>query len=233
MAVTGVKTQTKLKIHLDFSHLAQSNNHHKWSRNSDGEGPFKAGMVALLAQPNNPDWPVVANNSVSTDFASPRHNDLLVNLMIALSLPENSMFSGEHVFWSAFKTYPVRHLQTYESSVLTQMCWQPCSGGHESDPEKETLPYWTHTLLWNLMQSLNSSYHAQHRLQPRHTANSWRNTVVLTWACFLVCIQHISLSTFADVWFISADANMLAAVSLGTYTWTWKETSNRLSVTLY
>lgn len=41
----------------------------------------------------------------------------------------------EHVFWSAFSTYPTRHLHSYESPLLIQTCWQlfPCA--HASEPE--------------------------------------------------------------------------------------------------
>ena len=47
-----------------------------------------------------------------------------------------SKFLREHVFWSVFKTYPTRHLQVYDSPLLTQICWQSCPWEHVSEPEK-------------------------------------------------------------------------------------------------
>lgn len=43
-----------------------------------------------------------------------------------------------HVLPSGFKTYPLLHLQMYESSVSMQMCWHSCPRAHGSAPEKET-----------------------------------------------------------------------------------------------
>ncbi len=52
---------------------------------------------------------------------------------------------------------------------------------------------------------------------------------ILTWACFLVCIQHISHSTLAVVWGAIVDTNMLAVMSLRACIWTCKDTSPHLS----
>lgn len=40
----------------------------------------------------------------------------------------------EHVFWSAFNTYPTRHWQLYESPLLIHICWQSCLWAQASEP---------------------------------------------------------------------------------------------------
>lgn len=47
---------------------------------------------------------------------------------------------------------------------------------------------------------------------------------ILTWACFLVCVQHISRPALALVWVSVADANVLAVISQCTRVWTWNKT---------
>ncbi len=54
---------------------------------------------------------------------------------------------------------------------------------------------------------------------------------VLTWACFLVHIQHISLMTHTKVRVAIFDTNVLAVMFLGTCIWTWKETLAQLQST--
>ena len=39
--------------------------------------------------------------------------------------------------WSAFKTYPVRHWQTYELPLFMQTCWQLFPRAHRSPPGKK------------------------------------------------------------------------------------------------
>lgn len=48
----------------------------------------------------------------------------------------------EHVFWSAFKTYPTWHSQRYELSLWTQMCWQSCPFAQKSNPVKKQHHIW-------------------------------------------------------------------------------------------
>jgi len=102
--------------------------------------------------------------------------------------PENSLTSHknkylkrrvllrEHVFRSAFKVYPSRHLQVYESPLLTQICWQSCPWEHASGPVKKH----SHaSLLWSAAHSQktktklpNTIYILRlslERVAPRHT----------------------------------------------------------------
>lgn len=49
---------------------------------------------------------------------------------------------------------------------------------------------------------------------------------ILTWACFLVRVQHVSHPALALVRVSVADANVLAVISLCTRVWTWNKTEN-------
>lgn len=46
---------------------------------------------------------------------------------------------------------------------------------------------------------------------------------ILTWTCFLVCVQHISHPAHALVRVSVADANVLAVIPLCTRVWTWNQ----------
>lgn len=121
----------------------------------------------------------------------------------------------EHVFWSAFKTYPTWHSQRYESSLWTQMCWQSCPFAHKSNPVKKQLHIWL-TYTDDTIQSTSIV---------KNSPLVYEKQIFkfLTWACFLVWIQYVSHFTFAHVWITSAETNVLAVMSLGTCVWTWKK----------
>lgn len=77
-------------------------------------------------------WPVV-----DTCFIVPMGLNSHKSICIHQKSPKSLR---EHVFWSAFSTYPMRHLHSYESPLLIQTCWQlfPCAHTSESVARTKT-----------------------------------------------------------------------------------------------
>lgn len=102
-----------------------------------------------------------------------------------------SSYLREHVFLSGFRIYPTWHLQMYESSLFTQMCWQSCPRAHGSAPEKRLLhlmtsfkaglDYWS---LWQLMQLSVSQVSGWHRY-PGHRCPILKRETHLNYSNYL------------------------------------------------
>lgn len=94
--------------------------------------------LAIIVQDN---WQGSGNNQEEMWWKNRTYNGLTFSRQTPVSTKyircwKTSMFLREHVFWSAFNTYPIRQLHLYELPLLIQMCWQLCPWAHGSKPGK-------------------------------------------------------------------------------------------------
>lgn len=125
------------------------------------------------------------------------------------------MFSGPHS----------THIPLGICSCTNHHRWYKYAGSHVLEHMHLNLE-WDHTgvlaaiVAWFLRASMN---------KPSFSTTTMFNerNKFLTWACFLIHVQHKSHSTLANVRVAIVGTDVLAVMSLGTciwtWTWTWKE----------